>query len=65
MEETVRECLNNPDEKKQFGTRFMYIKSFDKNIGLLPYEDGVSNTVKLIFKRSKRFIHVITAYPIA
>lgn len=63
MHESIKMCLQMPDKVKQKGKRFELVKVFDFNIGTLGYSNRLSNTVKVVYYRTKNTIYIITAYP--
>ena len=65
MFKSVKLCLNQPDVIWQQGKRFELVKKFPYNIGIMGYTKQSSQSVKVVYTRTKRMAFVITAYPIA
>ena len=65
MFKSIKLCLNQPDEIWQQGKRFELVKKCPYNIGIMGYTKRSSQSVKVVYTRTKRMAFVITAYPIA
>ena len=59
MYQCIQACLNQPDSMVKCKQRMTAIKRFTYPIGL-----SNKQTIRLVFKQTKRVTFVITAYPI-
>ena len=46
MFQSIKNCLNQPDEISKHGKRFEYVKRFPYNIGVMGYTNQSSKSVK-------------------
>ena len=65
MFQSIKNCLNQPDEISQHGKRFELVKRFPYNIGVMGYTNQSSQSVKVVYARTRKMVFVITAYPIS
>ena len=65
MFQSIKNCLNQPDEISQQGKRFELVKRFPYNIGVMGYTNQSSQSVKVVYTRTREMVFVITAYPIS
>ena len=65
MFQSIKNCLNQPDEISQHGKRFELVKRFPYNIGLMGYTNQSSQSVNVVFTRTRKMVFVITTYPIS
>ena len=63
--QSIKNCLNQPDEISQNGKRFELVKRFPYNIGVMGYTNQSSQSVKVVYTRTRKMDFVITAYPIS
>ena len=64
MSQSIKNCLNQPDEISQHVKRFELVKRFPYNIGVMGYTNQSSQSVKVVNTRTRKMVFVITAYPI-
>ena len=60
----VYQCLKYPEHRIKNGDRFEAMKTFPYPIGYAKCGRETNDTVKVVFKKTKKSIYVITAYPI-
>ena len=65
MFKSTKNCLNQPDEISQHGKRFELVKRFPYHIGVMGYTSQSSQSVKVVYTRTRKMFFVITAYPIS
>ena len=65
MFQSIKNCLKQPDEISQHGKRFELVKRFPYNIGVMGYTNQSSQSVKVVYTRTRKMVSVITAYPIS
>ena len=59
MFQSIKNCLNQPDEISQHGKRFELVKRFPYNIGLIGYTNQSSQSVKVVYTRTRKMVFVI------
>ena len=65
MFQSIKNCLNQPDEISQHGKKIELVKRFPYNIGVMGYTNQSSQSVKVVYTRTRKMVFVITAYPIS
>ena len=60
----IEQCVNNPDPITKCGKRFELTKTFGYHIGLSKCHRSMTNTVRVVYTKTKRMAFVVTAYPI-
>ena len=65
MFQSIKNCLNQRDEISQHGKRFELVKRFPYNIGVMGYTNQSSQSVKVVYTRTRKMFFVITAYRIS
>ena len=65
MFKSIKNCLNQPDEFSQHGKRFELVKRIFYNMGVMGYTNQSSQSVKVVYTRTRKMVFVITAYPIS
>ena len=65
MFKSIKNCLNQPNEISQHGKRSKLVKRFPYNIVVMGYTNQWSQSVKVVYTRTRKMVFVITAYPIS
>ena len=58
MHDSILECLNQPDVTIVCGKRYELTKTFTSDIGVMAYSSRSSNTIKMVYTKTKRLIFV-------
>ena len=54
MFQSIKNCLNQPDEISQHGKRFELVKRFPYNIGVMGYTNQSNQRVKVVYTRTRK-----------
>ena len=63
MFQSIKNCLNQPHEISQHGKRFELVKRFPYNIGVMGYTNQSSQSVKVVYTRTRKMFFCYHSLP--